>query len=175
MNATELYYYSQARKRLSGHNIGQEIDMFAFYWDNKHTFYRDQTYDFYSYETGLAYDIRCQYLTERDEHLVDGPGHLMMICHFDDYPKEVRTKMSTPGTARLEYGDDFFEIRCFSHSEEDEKSGNPYNCSWLFSFSWLTREHSFDIIKISNSCSLGDLAYVRTERCHNFIQQPVIQ
>ena len=94
---------------------------------------------------------------------------------IDDYPKEVRTKMSTPGTARMEYGDDFFEIRCFSHSEEDEKSGNPYNCSWLFSFSWLTREHSFDIIKISNSCSLGDLAYVRTERCHNFIQQPVIQ
>ena len=89
MNATELYYYSQARKRLSGHNIGQEIDMFAFYWDNKHTFYRDQTYDFYSFETGLAYDIRCQYLTERDEHLVDGPGHLMMICHFDDYPKEI--------------------------------------------------------------------------------------
>jgi hypothetical protein len=49
---------------------------------------------------------------------------------IDDYPKEVRTKMSTPGTARLEYGDDFFEIRCFSHSEEDEKSGNPYNCSF---------------------------------------------
>lgn len=89
MNATELYYYSQARKRLSGHNIGQEIDMFAFYWDNKHTFYRDQTYDFYSFETGLAYEIRCQYMTERDEHLVDGPGHLMMICHFDDYPKEI--------------------------------------------------------------------------------------
>ena len=50
-----------------------------------------------------------------------------------------------------------------------------YNPIRLFSFSWLTREHSFDIIKISNSCSLGDLAYVRTERCHNFIQQPVIQ
>ena len=89
MNATELYYYSQARQRLSGHNIGQEIDMFAFYWRNKHTFYTDQTYNFFTFETGLAYDIRCQYLTERDEHLVDGPGHLMMISHFDDYPKEI--------------------------------------------------------------------------------------
>ena len=49
----------------------------------------------------------------------------------DDYPKEVRAKMSNPGTARLEYGDDFFEIRCFSHSEEDEKTGNPYNCSFV--------------------------------------------
>lgn len=88
MNATELYYYSQARQRLSI-NIGQEIDMFAFYWRNKHTFYTDQTYNFFAFETGLAYDIRCQYLTERDEHLVDGPGHLMMIGHFDDYPKEI--------------------------------------------------------------------------------------
>ena len=50
---------------------------------------------------------------------------------IDDYPKEVRTKMSTPGTARLEYCDDLFEIRCFSHSETDEKSGNPYNCSFV--------------------------------------------
>jgi hypothetical protein len=89
MNATELYYYSQARKRLSGHNIGQEIDMFAFYWANKHTFYRDQTYNFFAFETGLAYDIRCQYLTECDEHLVDGPGHLIMIRHFDDNPNVI--------------------------------------------------------------------------------------
>jgi len=89
MNATELYYYSQARHHLTGYHIGQEIDMFAFYWGNKHTFYRDQTYDFMNFEPGLAYDIRCQYMTERDEHLVEGPGHLMMIRHFDDYPTEI--------------------------------------------------------------------------------------
>lgn len=59
-----------------------------------------------------------------------GVDTMPIRADIDDYPTEVRTKMSTPGTARLEYGDDFFEIRCFSHSEEDEKSGNPYNCSF---------------------------------------------
>ena len=108
MNATELYYYSQARNKLTGHCIGQEIDMFAYYWGNKHTFYRDQSYDFTNFETGLAYDIRSQYLAERDEHLVDGPGHLMMIRHFDDYPKEipiyVPTRNDSPQVFVGEYG-----------------------------------------------------------------------
>ena len=70
----------------------------------------------------------------------------------------------------------YFDEEQFKESQT-ASSNTPKinNLCWLFSFSWLTREHSFDIIKISNSCSLEDLAYVRTERCHNFIQQPVIQ
>jgi len=67
----------------------------------------------------------CAYLRN---NIPVGVDTMPIRTDIDDYPKEVRTKMSTPGTARLEYGDDFFEIRCFSHSEEDEKSGNPYNC-----------------------------------------------
>ena len=42
-------------------------------------------------------------------------------------------------------------------------------------FLWLTKELMFDTIKISNISSFGGRTYVRTERCHNFIQQPVIQ
>lgn len=126
MNATELYYYSQARQRLSGHNIGQEIDMFAFYWRNKHTFYTDQTYNFFTFETGLAYDIRCQYLTERDDHLVDGPGHLIMISHFDDYPKEipiyVPTGSDSPQVFVGEYGNT--RLTAILHpSDNDEEVG----------------------------------------------------
>ena len=62
-----------------------------------------------------------------------GVDTMPIKTNIDEYPKEARAKMSTPGTARLEYGDDSFEIRCFSHSEEDEKSGNPYNCSFYMS------------------------------------------
>ena len=123
MNATELYYYSQARHHLTGYNIGQEIDMFAFYWGNKHTFYRDQTYDFMNFEPGLAYDIRCQYMTERDEHLVEGPGHLMMIKHFDDYPKEIPVYVpvgtDSPNVFVGEYGKT--KLTAFLHPRNNEE------------------------------------------------------
>ena len=126
MNATELYYYSQARQRLSGYEIGQEIDKFAFYWRNKHTFYTDQTYNFFAFETGLAYDIRCQYLTERDEHLVDGPGHLMMISHFDDYPKEIPIYVpigsDSPQVFVCEYGETKLTA-IFNPKNNDEEIG----------------------------------------------------
>lgn len=36
-------------------------------------------------------------------------------------------------TARLEYLGNLFEINSFVHSEEDEQSGNPYNCSFNIS------------------------------------------
>ena len=33
-------------------------------------------------------------------------------------------------TAKLEYGENLFEIKCFFHSLEDEQSGIPYNCTF---------------------------------------------
>lgn len=124
MNATELYYYSQARNKLTGHCIGQEIDMFAYYWGNKHTFYRDQSYDFTNFETGLAYDIRSQYLAERDEYLVDGPGHLMMIKHFDDYPKEIPIYVpvgcDSPNVFVGEYGETRLTAILHSRNNDEE-------------------------------------------------------
>ena len=124
MNATELYYYSQARNRQIGHCIGQEIDMFAYYWGNKHTFYRDQSYDFINFEIGLAYDIRSRYLTERDEHLVDGPGHLMMIKHFDDYPKEIPVYVpvgsNSPNVFVGEYGETRLTAILQSRNNDEE-------------------------------------------------------
>lgn len=33
-------------------------------------------------------------------------------------------------TAKLEYGENLFEIKYFFHSLEDERSGNPYNCTF---------------------------------------------
>ena len=88
MNPTNLYYYQQARQRIR-HGLGQEIDMFAFYIGNRQTFYTDQPSALTYYEIGMAYDMRCDYLMKRDEHLVDGPGHLIMVRHFDDYPSQI--------------------------------------------------------------------------------------
>lgn len=88
MSVTDLYYYSQARKGLRN-IIGQEIDIFAAYWDNKQTFYNYHAPLFTNIETGKAYELRWHYCSKRDEHLVEGPGHLMMVHHFDEYPEEL--------------------------------------------------------------------------------------
>lgn len=88
MSVTDLYYYSQSRKGLRGF-VGQEIDIFAAYWANKHTFYKDESPFFMNYVTGNAFDMRWEYFGKRDDHLVEGPGHMMMVHHFDDYPDEI--------------------------------------------------------------------------------------
>ncbi len=88
MNMTELYYYYEARKGLKNF-IGQEIDMFAAYWESKHTFYLEKIPSYTNFITGIAYDMRWRYFSTRDEHLVEGPGHLMMVSHFDEYPDDL--------------------------------------------------------------------------------------
>lgn len=107
MNVTDLYYYSQARKGLKN-MIGQEIDMFAAYWENKQTFYNYQAPSFTNFVTGNAYDLRWRYFSKRDEHLVEGPGHLMMIRHFDEYPDELPIYVPTGDKSKTlfvgEYG-----------------------------------------------------------------------
>ena len=88
MNLTDLYYYYEERKGQKN-LIGQEIDIFAAYWESKHTFYLEETPFFNNFVTGTAYDMRWRYLSKRDEHLVEGPGHLMMVSHFDEYPDDL--------------------------------------------------------------------------------------
>lgn len=88
MSVTDLYYYSQARKGLRN-IIGQEIDMFAAYWENKQTFYNYRAPLFTNFVTGNAYELRWRYFSKRDEYLVEGPRHLMMVRHFDEYPDEL--------------------------------------------------------------------------------------
>ena len=88
MDVTNLYYYYKSRMALR--NVrSQEIDLFAYYWYNKHTFYRDEQPSFFNIMAGTAYDIRFEYLKIKDEHLVDGPKSMVMIRHFDEYPDEL--------------------------------------------------------------------------------------
>lgn len=107
MSVTDLYYYSQARKGLKN-IIGQEIDMFAAYWENKQTFYNYHAPLFTNFVTGNAYELRWRYFSGRDEHLVEGPGHLMMVRHFDEYPDELPIYVPTGDKSKTlfvgEYG-----------------------------------------------------------------------
>ena len=107
MSVTDLYYYSQARKGLKN-IIGQEIDMFAAYWENKQTFYNYQAPTFTNFVTGNAFELRRRYFNKRDEHLVEGPGHLMMVRHFDEYPDRLPIYVPTGDKSKTlfvgEYG-----------------------------------------------------------------------
>ena len=89
MHLLNLYYYYQSRQKLSNVLGSQEIDMFAFYCSRGHTFYSDKTYTHYNFGSGLAFDMRCQYLQKKDYHLIDALGDKMMLVHSDDLPNGV--------------------------------------------------------------------------------------
>lgn len=147
MHLLNLYYYYQSRQTLSNVLGSQEIDMFAFYYSRGHTFYSDETYTHYNFGSGLAFDMRCQYLQEKDYHLIDALGNKMMLVHSNDLPNGVPIYEPTGMKRHPIYVGEFRNSRVVLFYDDSNKD-DAYALReiaksilvWLYAF-----EHRYDI------------------------------
>jgi hypothetical protein len=87
---TTLYDYYKSRSALKGVVIcPEEIDMYGYYRSNEDTFYQSTNYSMISLASDSFYDLKCDYLQKRDQHLIDFGNQKIMIRHLEELPTEL--------------------------------------------------------------------------------------
>lgn len=91
MNLLNLYYYAQDKKKYSFLPINDEIDIFAYYYSKGQSFYMDNMPYFLYIEVGYALELRADFFTTLDKHVVPFELQNKNICikHCPDIPKQV--------------------------------------------------------------------------------------
>lgn len=91
MNLINLFYYDQDKASLNFPSTCQEIDIFAYYYDNGCTFYQDKKPTLLVVEIGYALSMRAKYLVKMDEYVVTYEPSLsrVLVRHFADIPNGV--------------------------------------------------------------------------------------
>lgn len=84
---TGLYDYYTGRNSMKGVAICcGDADMYGYYCFNKKTFYQDRQVSMLSLASDFFFDLKCNHLQNRDQHLIDYAGQKMMVRHLDELP-----------------------------------------------------------------------------------------
>ena len=87
----ELYYYHNAlMKENDGNVYFQQLDFFAYYKENKSTFYIEQVHEFIFIAIGMALKMRFEYYDIQDYHVVYFKNDKYVeIEHFEELPDDM--------------------------------------------------------------------------------------
>ena len=86
LSLRDIWYYCEDRTNLNVKLIGQEIDLFASYLQNKHTFYTEVTYTTIISEIGNALGLRYNVRRNRDVHYLVFKGKSYLMEHYFGFP-----------------------------------------------------------------------------------------
>lgn len=86
LSLRDIWYYCEDRANLNVKLIGQEIDLFASYLQNKHTFYTEVTYTTIISEIGNALGLRYNVRRNRDVHYLVFKGKSYLMEHYFGFP-----------------------------------------------------------------------------------------
>ena len=82
-----FYYYCEDRRK-NPNITGNDIDLFAYYINNKHTFYQGNSND-NDVPHGYSDNYILENLRHQDAHLVRLHDDYAMVSHFDEFPVDL--------------------------------------------------------------------------------------
>lgn len=84
-----LYSYYLDKKKIHTDSFTQERDKWAFYMDNKKTFYSTVDYEILFFSSGIFLKHKAKYLIKSDVHMIKYNNEYLKIVHHKDFPQSV--------------------------------------------------------------------------------------